>query len=1034
MLRLIYTIATAISLLGVYRVYSFVVSPLLRPLVRVDSRPPATTAHRGPSEAAELAGRHLANSPWAAEAQFCWQQSSDSCLFANVVERLPDGGNKVRLAPFAMVWRDPRRTDGGSYTMEATGAVVHFQNSFFDDALELSDKKPGRIVHMTLEGKVHVTGPDNLDITGEKFIFSEESAQLYSDWPISFRYGPAPGQPNAIRGQADQVTIEFAPVAVSPYGPEMPHIGEVARMRLRRSVRLDLTYELNGEPAKTLVSSDGPFSYDFQQKVAQFEDRVTVTRPQVKNGVRHMDSLKCQWLGLQFVDAPATGGAGTLPLAAGKGHSTAIEQASATAAAPSAPSQSSVLSGIAFRYLRALAARESKSPGSVEPVHVESSENSFSADAQELRYDAFTREIVLADPREVRVQHEATQILAPQMRVIHGQSGSRFDLIECAGAGRFEQMDQAREHLMFFGSWAQSVQVVPDPESDGNLLTIQGGASLVQPDRMQIDGRTIQVWLDPFSSGGIPSGGIPGAGPPSRDARLRKLPIRRALANGDVQLASPDVIVLSDRVDARFAEGTVAPRGRGADPRRRDGGDAPQMPGAKADEPPFVVRARQIDAVVIHDPQTAEIDVPELVGKHDVRITREATAPDARRGDRVQVNGPVEITGQKLHLKSEGGSRQVLTLAGSLDPQPGVPADARLRIGDYRVESGVLIFDRGQNRVEVPGPGQLHLPVAADMRGKKLDQPQIMHVAWIERMSFDGQTAKFLQNVKALLGDSQLTCEAMDVALNRRIDFQSDRPSTTGLELKSIDCRHQVAIEMYEYADARIVEVMKGTLAHFHLDNGTGEFEGLGPGQVQDWRIAKSGESSRWLSVEPTSSARANQPSNEDKRFPWNYAQIVFKGKVTGNVQRQDATLHRNVQILYAPVSKALQVFDRNDLSPGSGKDNGENGAWLGCRELDILLTKGAAGESTVQLRARGGDGEDASLEGRKFTASGNEVLYDQAKGQFILRGRGTDKADIHFQDLPGQPTRDVQARVILFVPSRRELVLDGLSASGQAQ
>ncbi|MBA4182153.1 MAG: hypothetical protein C0506_16325, partial [Anaerolinea sp.] len=331
MLRLIYTIATAISLLGVYRVYSFVVSPLLRPVTRVETRPPTATAQSGPSEAAGIAARHLPDSPWAKDAQMCWQQSSDACLFANDVERLADGGNKVRMAPFAMVWRDPRRTDGACYTIEAAGAVVHFQNSFFDEALELSDRKPGRIVHMTLEGKVHITGPDNLEITGEKFIFSEESAQLYSDWPIAFRYGPAPGQPNAIRGQADQLTIVFTPAATSPYGPEMPHVGEVAGLRLRRSVRLDLTYELNGEPAKTLVSSDGPFSYDFQQKVAQFEERVTITRPQVKAGVRHMDTLKCQWLGLQFVDAPAPPGAAPLPLASGNGHSTAIEQASASA-------------------------------------------------------------------------------------------------------------------------------------------------------------------------------------------------------------------------------------------------------------------------------------------------------------------------------------------------------------------------------------------------------------------------------------------------------------------------------------------------------------------------------------------------------------------------------------------------------------------------------------------------------------------------------------------------------------------------------
>lgn len=1026
MFRLLLTIVTAICLTGTYQVYAFVVGPILRPIARPEIRPPtASVAQVGQTQTADLARQHLPNSAWAQDAGYNWEQSENASLFFNEFQRLPDGGNKIRLAPFAMVWRDPKRADGARYTVEAAGAVVNFQNQFFDDAIDLRDTKPGRIVHMTLEGKVRINGPDNLQIEGEKFIFSEESAQLYSDWPVMFRFGPSAGQMNAVRGQADQVTIEFAPVSVSPYGPEMPHVGEVTRLRLRRAVRLDMTYDLNGEPAKTLVSSDGPFTYDVTKKLAQFEENVTIVRPTVKDGIKQTDSLKCHWLGLQFVDAPP--GSRGLSIAQGGDSAPAIQQVSGT----SKPG-GSMLSSLAFRYLRALTNTNSKG-ADVAPVHVESTEHAFAGDMQDLRYDAVSHELTLLDEKEVHVRHEATQIFSPQIRVVHGErgaaSGGRFEVIECAGPGHFEQLDDAREHLLFFGSWAERVHVAPDPESPGNILSIYGGASLVQPDRVQIDGETIQIWLDSSAAS------LPGTARP-QGTNLRKLPVRRALAQGSVQMATAEAIVQSDRVDARFAEGRVPARNGAARSGRLGNENPRRMPGTGPAEPPFVIRAREIDATILRDPVTQEVDVPELTGLHNVRITREAPpTPAAQRGGRVNVSGAVEITGQRLHMQNPegGGPRQILTLSGSVDPRQEPQQDAKLRVGDYRVESPVLVFNRGENRVDVPGPGQLHIPVATDVRGKKLEQPQIMDVAWIERMSFDGQTARFLQRVKARVGDSQLTCEAMEVGLNRRLDLQSDHPDTTGLDLKSIACRHQVTIETYEYADSRVVEVMKGRLAEFHLDNETGEFEGLGPGMMQDWRVAKSGESSRWLSVEPTSSVQTNQPTSEDKRHPWNYAQMIFKGKVTGNIHRQDATLTRNVQILYAPVAQALQVFDRNDLSFESGKDNGNNAAWLGCQELDLILVKGRDGESTAQLRAKGGDGEDASLEGRKFTANGHEVLYDQGKGQFILRGRGTDKADIHFQDQAGRRPTDVQAHIIEYVPSRRSLILDGATFNGQA-
>jgi hypothetical protein len=1024
--RIFLTIVTALSLLGAYRVYSMVLSPMLKP-VEVSEGPPAVTAAEPIqlSATGEVAKQHLPNSPWAQDANFGWYQGEDVCAFTNKVERLPDGGNKVRLTPFALIWRDKRRPEGSPYTMEAAdGAVVHFENQFFDEALDLGDRKAGRIVHIGVEGKVRITGPDNLNIEGEKFIFSEESAQLYSDWPITFRYGPAPGQPNAVRGQADQITIEFARVTASPHGPELPRIGDPVRLRLRKSVRFDMNYEISGKPARTVVTSDGPFVYDFEKLIAQFEENVVVVRPMTTpQGAQHTDTLKAPVLALQFTTDAAPGGASLLGKN-GQGRTAAKTGGDIQLASGSqASTDSSLISKLRFKFLRALGGMTGVADGP--RVQLESTENSFAAEVQDLQYNADSREVTLIDQQEVRVQHESTQLYSPKIRLIHGTSGSEFEKLECEGAGHFEQLDNAQEQVAFFGSWSDKVQVVPDPESDGNILSIFGGASLVQPDQMQLDSQTITVWLD--STARVrPTAGA------NRAMQVRSLPLKRALAEGDVQMTTADVIVRTNVVDAAFEEGKVAGRPGGLNRTRRNDERPRQMPGAESTEPPFVVWADRIDATVRRDPQTGDVDVPELIGRQRIRISRAATPPD-QKGGNIKLPGALEITGHRLQMKNAGGTNQVITLAGATDAKGAFTDGARMRIGDYQIESGVLVFDRGQNRVDVPGPGQLHLPMAADMRGNKLQKPQPLDVAWVEKMSFDGQFAHFYQKVKARLGDSQLTCEEMGVGLNRKIDFQSDAPERQGLELQSLDCRHNVTIEMYEYADSRVVDILKATLASIQVDNATGDFEGLGPGQVRDWRISKGG-SSRLLSVEPTNRAQTNQPTRGENRHPWDFIQLNFKSKITGNLKRQDATLTRDVQILYAPVAQALQMFRRNDLSIDSGMENGSNGAWLGCRELDVVLSRDAAGVTTGRLLARGGGGEDANLEGRKFTASGNEIAYDQSKGQFILRGRGNDKADIHFQDFPGAVSRDLHAKVIQFVPAIRELILDGASFNGLSQ
>src|SRR5690606_4915882 len=111
------------------------------------------------------------DSPWTHTAQQTWQMAESAYLYFNEYERVPGAGNSILISPVAVFWKDPKRPDEHVYRMLAERAQIKFQNSFFDSAISLSSANPGRIVWASLEGKVHIDGPDGLKIDGQNFKF-----------------------------------------------------------------------------------------------------------------------------------------------------------------------------------------------------------------------------------------------------------------------------------------------------------------------------------------------------------------------------------------------------------------------------------------------------------------------------------------------------------------------------------------------------------------------------------------------------------------------------------------------------------------------------------------------------------------------------------------------------------------------------------------------------------------------------------------------------------------------------------------------
>ena len=149
--RLLFTIATAVSLTGLYAVYAVAV----RPLVVFSERPPEpietperAAAHR-PVENVRIAESYLPEQSWAAQSQYMLR-AGQSFVFTNEWRRDQGNNQKVRFTPFAMVWLS---TDKHGRE-QAVSLVSEWAELKFASAFDEKNPNPGRVIGAVLDGLV----------------------------------------------------------------------------------------------------------------------------------------------------------------------------------------------------------------------------------------------------------------------------------------------------------------------------------------------------------------------------------------------------------------------------------------------------------------------------------------------------------------------------------------------------------------------------------------------------------------------------------------------------------------------------------------------------------------------------------------------------------------------------------------------------------------------------------------------------------------------------------------------------------------
>lgn len=999
MSRWIAALLTALLLAGVYRGYSSLMLPLLA--MRGDAAAVSleTETEFHPPVFKEVADQYFPDFGWAQKAAIKWQRGEDAFLFAETFEpeETPEG-QVILFSPLALLWRDPKHPDAAPYRIVAQEGRVQFENAFFDDAFDFAEINPGRIIGASLDGPVQIFGPDELQISGRDFVFSEANGELTSYHSVQFSHGPTGDKATLIQGSAEGLNVRMIPALDPVLGKDMPHVAGIASINLRQNVRFDIRYVEDKQPVRVLVTSKGPFEYEFSTFLGSFAQDVRVTQTkQNRHGEKAADRLVCETLKLLFQKKPGY----------------------AVVESEDGDPQRPDISHLQLRQVHAMG-REATRNTSASKMILESQSQKILANLSELIYDPIARVADLRDREHVVIQRGATRFGAPSIHLEHDEDNELVAL-DCQGEGQLVHEDASIAQGPLVANWSQRLNVRPDSTGAMQVVELTGETRMKAPGAFAFAADRSMLWLEVEQLRHLQhqSDNEAGEGENDRQAVLKQpLALRQAEAWGNVLVVAPELIVGrqnaardggAEHLLVLVTEGTVTQEKQ--KDVLRTGGTAQESQGE-----PLYVESDDLTVTVAHDIDQGRLGVQQVEGEGHVRV--EQHSEELIRVGNLEAERNLTVTAVSFVAFNAGENRQVVTLIGQSAPNGDVTQPATVELGPFTIEGGLLTLDRQGNTATVDGPGRITFPIPEGLSGEKLKQAIDMVVVWRDKMTFDGQTATFVGAVQASTQNdpeniSRVDCEEVIVELLNRVDFQNKPDKEHPAELKSIECRHNVRIDLFAMEKTRLVGRRHVELSNFKLDKSTGDFTGQGPGSLDLWSFGNS------VKIAPQSTPTANRPAQADDAG-WRYTNVVFQGMLTGNVEREYGKLSDDVQIVSAPVEKHTQTFRRHDLSKPT--EQAANAAWIGCNELHMSYPLNARTKRrSAELLAMG----NTELEAQQFHASADEIKFEELQGRFTLRGHGRD-ALLHAQKIPGKPWDTTSNRLIDFTPSIPSISVDG--------
>lgn len=995
--RLLFTIATAISLTGLYAVYAVAIRPLVVipdqlvvPPVAIDR----ADLHR-PAENVRIAKTFLSDQPWTAESEYMLR-AGQAFIFTRDWDRDGNDPRKVKFTPFAIVWLSTDKQGREQAISLASESAQLMFASILDDK---HSTDPGRVIRAVLSGDVKVRGTEGLAIDGKQFIFDESAPSLYTNNPVRFQFG-------AHKGSGGRMHMSLIPAEGAP-GKDRPHILGVRTIRLAGGVdrdnpkhkfeyvQFDLqqekTLEKTNKPQKPArIRCSGDLVYDLERQTAVFSDKVVAS---LETDTGEFDYINCDSLAIHFTPQHNERSSANLDLKNETNHSIKPHTKN---------SYRHIESDLAFEKLIAKG----------KEVKVISQKREVKVLMTELTYHAPSRNLRMTAPQRVVASQKGSILEVPDIELCLDQ-GNPTDLI-CRGPGELN----VTQPTAFTASWAKQLTWKRSPESNNRsaeleLVELEQKASFRQPEKkLALGAEVIRIWLTSV----FPDPEKSAAGTKSSNPDVKRL-----LAETNVALVSPQLQAnAKEELDIRLEEFSLesdsqvdqvssttdhsdAVHGLRS---RKDGskssGSTTTDHGLFSAEP-FELSANKIGVKLRKSFAKAEPEVSSIEAVGRFRLHQKHKTGEE----------PTDVTGDRMLLVNNGPLQQVVHLFGS-------PAHVRDR--GLHIEGHEVNFDRKANRVWVPGRGLLRLPMDGQLPVEWLANPKSkagLDVWWDESMEFNGLSAAFVGRVRAELGRTRMSkCGQMVVELVSHQSF-SDSDASQKPELRSIHCRENVEFDSSAYQETQMVKVFRGKVSEFTIDRIKDVTSAQGPGKMELWQ---RGKNERNDGLGPRNVIQVNRPITV-LASDWNYTRVEFKGRMEGKIDLQRSRFEDSVRIIHGPVKLPNEKIDSDNLPVGASSMRCENGE---------LMNHPKSTRNVNPYQQLVGTG-NVEIEGHGFYANADEVSFDGSKNLYTLRAHGNHNATISHESSKNQGAgRSI--RFILSTKGLEQLIIDGATGASNAR
>lgn len=614
------------------------------------------------------------------------------------------------------------------------GAVL-----LFDQALDFARGRIGELRGGMLEGPVTIRGPESKPGAGDDLWIrthdvSMSRKRIVAPHEIEFRYGSS-------SGNGRQLIVDLAE---PDSGDEKTKLG-VKSLKLvhvhKIRIQIDDTSKLTGDkpketPTQPIVAEikcNGPFRFNFDERVATFEDQVRIIRMN-QSGPR--DQLTCELLSMFFSE----------------------KQAAESVKKDDKASKKVVMPSMDIERIRATGS----------PAVLRAPSYSASARGEILEYNLKTNEVRVDDSRKVLLKYQNNSVEARHLQYAFGENGKLGEL-RSSGPGVIRASLPDDPKKTFDVTW-QDRAVIQHHEGSP-VISLISKARVAYHGMGEFSADKLHVWLKEVVK-------------PGREGEKPKtsyLP-DRMLAEGNVNLDSWQVsgrmgraeIWVRDSPTRRLGPATLAESQRQEQSTSPLADNEAAKSGAKYD-----IRGKHVQLQLLRIGKRTLLQDAILNGDvrlREIRTAKPGEVPIDIAAEIVQIydaqmpNARIRVEGQPAVMAARGAS-----LTGS-----------NLHVS--RAENRMWIAGPG----EMSMPAQLaSKDQSVPPRAAAPNEP--INVSWKGGMEFDGLTAQFDRDVEVTTVQNtdkgeQLNVLVMghhlDVKLNQPIDFTKTKaPPDTNVHL-----------------------------------------------------------------------------------------------------------------------------------------------------------------------------------------------------------------------------------------------------------